>query len=475
MRSCFLVATVLLLTSCAVGPHYRRPTDAELGTPLTWRATLPHEGSAAGLSEWWKHFNDPALVHLVVAAEENSPTLANALGRIREARASVTANRALIWPALTGAGSISRGKNTGGGVGAKDGATVIATTSSGAVDASWELDLFGGKRRAAQAATARFESAEAGWHDARVTLAAEVANAYTSARQFQNLIALFEQEVVSLKTSEGLVVRKIEAGLAPMADSLAMAASTAEAADRLESQRGMFAQVCNQLVMLTGLTFGQIQATLGKPEPVPQTNTWVDLEMPAKAIAQRPDVRSAESLLVAASADIGVAVADALPSLSLAGSLGINSTRTGGTNSTSRTWSFGPAVDIPIFRAGANAAKIEAARARYDQSLAAYRASVFTAVQEIEDALVRIDTVMHRVGYVQRAAEKYSDYFAATERSYREGRLSLLELESARRQSHGAQESLFSVELERAQSWIALYKALGGGWPMPVVAATSGQ
>ena len=474
MRFCVLVFSSLLLTSCAVGPDYRRPTAAELGAPITWRATLPHEGSLSGISEWWKHFGDPALVQLVAAAENNSPTLANAIAKVREARASVSVSRASIWPAVNGTGSVTRGKNLAG---ASDnpGGMGVSTLSSGSLDASWELDLFGGKRRAVQAAKARFDSAEAGWHDARVTLAAEVANAYTSARQFQNLIALSEQEWVSLKTSEDLVARKIEAGLAPSADSLAMAAATAEAADRLESQRGLFAQWCNQLVMLTGLTYEQIQTTLGRAEPVPKNNTWVDLEMPAKVIAQRPDVRSAESLLIAASAEIGVAVADALPSLSLVGSIGINATRTGATSSTLRTWSFGPAVDIPLFRAGEKAAQIEAARARYDQSLAAYRASVFTAVQEIENASVRIATVFHRVDHVQRAAKNYAAYFTATERSYREGRSSLLELETARRQSHRAQEALISVELEQAQSWIALYKALGGGWPMPVVAARTGR
>jgi NodT family efflux transporter outer membrane factor (OMF) lipoprotein len=306
-----------------------------------------------------------------------------------------------------------------------------------------------------------------------VTLAAEVADVYTSARQYQNLIALLEQEVVSRRTSEKLVELKIREGLAPSADSLSVAASTAEAADRLESQRGLFAQTCNQLVMLTGLSHGQVQATLGKLASVPQTKTLIELEVPAKAVVQRPDVRSAESLLVAASADIGGAIAGALPSLSLAGSIGINSTRASGTSATLRTWSFGPALDIPIFRAGVNAAKIEAARARYDQALADYRSSVVTAVQEIEDALVRIDTVSRRLGYARRAAGNYAAYFTATERSYREGRSSLLELEEARRRSHSAQESFLSVELEQAQAWIALYKALGGGWPAPAVAVTA--
>lgn len=464
MRLCILVSSLLLLTSCAVGPDYRRPAETELGAPAAWRATLPHEGSVTALLEWWKNFEDPALLPLVMAAERNSPTLANALARVREARASVALNRASLWPTLTGTGSITRGKNIAKATGTSDGTANHAAVYAGSADASWELDLFGGKRRASQAARARFESADADWHDARVTLAAEVADTCMTARQYQNFVRLYEQELTSRRTSEQLVGRKIDEGLAPPTDALAMAASTAEAADRLESQRGLLAQTCNQLVMLTGLSYGQIEQILGQPGPIPRANTSVALEMPAKAISQRPDVRSTESLLVAASSEIGVAIADALPSLSLAGSIGINSTRANGTSFDLRTWSFGPALNIPVFRAGANAARIEAARARYDQALATYRSSVLNSVREIEDALVRIDTAGRRLKHAQQAAESHAAYFVATERSYQEGRSSLLELETARRQSHAAHESLLSVELEQAHAAIALYKSLGGGW-----------
>lgn len=466
MRFCLLVSSSLLFTSCAVGPNYHRRVETELGVPAAWRATLPQEGSVAALLEWWKNFDDPVLAALVSVAENNSPTLAKSLARVREARASVALSRASLWPSATGAGSVTRGNNIAGVNGTPDGASGIATLSAGSVDASWELDLFGGMRRAGQAAEARFESAEAEWHDARVTLAAEVADVYTTARQYQNFVRLYEQGLTSSRTSEQLVRRKIDEGLAPPTDALAVAASTAEAADRWERQRGLLAQTCNQLVMLTGLAYEQIEQILGQPGPIPRANTSVALEMPAKAISQRPDVRSAESLLVAASSEIGVAIADALPSLSLAGSIGINSTRTNGTASEVRAWSFGPALSIPIFRAGANSARIEAARARYDQALATHRTSVLNSVREIEDALVRIDTANRRLKHVQQAAESHAAYLIATERSYQEGRSSLLELETARRQSHAAHESLLSVELEQAHAAIALYKSLGGGWPV---------
>jgi NodT family efflux transporter outer membrane factor (OMF) lipoprotein len=434
-----------------------------MGTPTSWHAALPHGGTIAGLTEWWKRFDDPTLTRLVEAAEQNSPTIALAVGRVREARAAVTSSRASLLPSLSGSGSITRGKNLSGGTGAAGGET-LSTVKSASADAGWELDLFGGNRRSLQGSKARLSSAEADWHDARVTLAAEVANAYTTAREYQNLIALYNQEFASRQATEQLTALKIREGLAPRADALSVEASTASSASTLENQRGLYAQTLNQLVMLTGLTFAQIESALGAPAAIPRIANTVELALPASTVSQRPDVRSTERQLAAASADVGVAIADALPSLSLAGSIGINTSRAGGQSTTLRTWSFGPSLNVPLFQGGANAAKIESARARYDQALAAYRSSVLTAVQEIEDALVRIDTVSRRRAYAEKAAGNYSSYFAAIEKSYREGKSSLLQQEDARRQSLSTQESLLAVHLEQAQSWVALYKAVGGGW-----------
>ena len=464
MKGLSISLAALLLAACTVGPDYRRPPDTELGTPAIWQAALPHGGSLTGLSAWWEHFDDPTLVRLVEAAEDGSPTLASAVGRVREARASMISSRALLWPSVNGSGSLARGKNTSGP--AETAGSGTATVTSGSADASWELDLFGGRRRGVQVAKARIESQEAEWHDARVTLAAEVASAYCSARYSQGLIEVYKQEVYSRQTSERLVSIKVREGSAPAADTWSVAASTAEAADLLEYQRGLFAQTINQIVMLTGLSYAEVQSVLSTPAAIPQHTTCIELVVPAKAVSQRPDVRVSERRLAASSAEIGVATAEALPSLSLVGSIGVNTTESGGSSTTLHTWSFGPAISIPIFNSGANAARVEAARARYDQALADYRSSVLTAVREIEDALVRIDTVVHRSRYAHQAAEHYEAYLAATELSYREGKSSLLELEDSRRQSLGANEALLGVQLEQAQSWIALYKALGGGWPV---------
>lgn len=458
MRRLVYPLLALTVVGCAVGPNYRTPEAATVGAPATWHAKLPHAGNVSVLTQWWQRFDDPALTRLVETAEQNSPTVALAVGKVRAARATVQSSRAGFLPSLSGSGSVTR---------AKDQSTLapgLTTTKSASADASWELDLFGGTRRGVEGSRARLDAAEANWHDARVSLAAEVANAYTLAREYQNLLTLYTAEYSSRQATEQLTALKIREGLVASSDALATEASTATSASTLEYQRGLYAQQINLLVSLTGLGYAEIETVLGTPSDIPQLRQPTTLTLPASTVSQRPDVRAAERQLAAASADIGVAIADRLPSLTLAGSIGINATRAANTTTTQRTWSFGPSLSIPLFTGGQAAAKVESARASYDQALASYRSAVLTAVKEIEDALVRVDTIDRRVTHAEKAAANYRAYFTAVEESYRVGRSSLLQLEDARRQSLTSQESLLGVHLEQAQSWIALYKAAGGGW-----------
>ena len=468
MRRLLASTLALAFAGCAVGPNYRLPDATTVGVPAGWHAKLPHAGDVTELTQWWRRFDDPVLTHLIATAEQNSPTLALAVGKVRAARASVESSRGALFPSLSGSGSVTRGKDQFAA------APGLTTTKSASADAAWELDLFGGNRRSLEVNKARLASAEADWHDARVTLAAEVADAYTLAREYQNLLSLYTEEFASRQATEQLTALKIREGLTASSDALSIEASTASSANTRESQKGLYAQQINLLVSLTGLSYAKIENAFGEQGDIPQLRDAITLALPASIVSQRPDVRSSERQLAAASADIGVAIADRLPSLTLGGAIGINATRAGGSTTTQRTWSFGPSLSVPLFTGGRAAAKVESARASYDQALASYRSSVLTAVKEIEDALVRIDTIGQRAAFAEKATANYRAYFVALEESYRAGRSSLLELEDARRQSLASQETLFAVRLEQAQSWIALYKAAGGGWDnSPAIAAAA--
>ncbi|NKB13879.1 outer membrane chanel lipoprotein [Ralstonia solanacearum] len=472
--ACRAVPTLLALAlaACAVGPDYRAPRLAGVEAPAGWHATLPHHGSRMMLARWWEQFHDPALTQLIEQADADSPTLAQAVGRVREARASVSSSRAALFPQLKGSGSAVRqggfggSQVLGGAAGTGVSATSVSptlglgtfTTLAATSDVSWELDLFGGKRRSLEGADARLDASLADWHDARVTLSAEVASTYLQQRECEALVAIGETTLASRQETLQLTERKFGAGFVAPADLAQAQATVADATNALESQRAQCAQGLDRLVTLIGMDHAALAALLASGTgrmPAPPDAAVPDV--PAQVLSQRPDVSSAERAVALASADIGVAVASRLPSLTLAGSIGINTFRISGQSLTSKSWSFGPSVSLPIFDGGSGAARVETARARYDQALAGYRAKVRQAAQEVEDALVRLDAAAV-------ADAQYATVLQAASARYRLGAGSLLQLEDVRRTTLSASQSLAAVRLERAQAWVALYKAVGGGW-----------
>ncbi|EGY61879.1 Probable efflux pump outer membrane protein ttgC precursor [Ralstonia pickettii] len=467
----------LLLAGCAVGRDYHTPPLSGTEAPQGWHATLPHHGSRMALAHWWEQFHDPVLTQLVEHADATSPTIAQAVGRVREARASVSTSRAALLPQLKGSGSATRqggfgGSQFAGGAGGLSAGALNPTLGLGTIttlaaqaDASWEIDLFGGKRRSLEGADARLTASEADWHDARVSLAAEVANTYLQQRECEALVDIGAATLSSRQETLQLTERKFRAGFVAPADFAQAQATVGDAVNALEGQRAQCAQGIDKLVALTGLDHDALNGLLSKASaqiPAPPDAGVPDV--PAQVLSQRPDVSSAERAVAGASADVGVAVASRLPSITLAGSIGINSYRLGGQSLTSKSWSFGPSVSLPIFDGGAGAARVETARARYDQALASYRSKVRQAVQEVEDALVRLDASERRVDAATMADAQYAKVLEASNARYRLGAGSLLQLEDVRRTALQASQSLAAVKLERAQAWVALYKAVGGGW-----------
>jgi len=468
-----------LLAGCAVGPDYRTPQLSGTEAPQGWHATLPHHGSRMALARWWEQFHDPVLTQLVEQADTTSPTIAQAVGRMREARASVSTSQAALFPQLKGSGSATRqggfggSQFAGGGTGGLSAGALsptlglggTITTLAAQADASWEIDLFGGKRRSLEGADARLTASEADWHDARVSLAAEVANTYLQQRECEALVDIGAATLSSRQETLQLTERKFRAGFVAPADYAQAQATVGDAVNALEGQRAQCAQGIDKLVTLTGVDHTALSGWLAKASaqiPAPPDAGVPDV--PAQVLSQRPDVSSAERAVAGASADIGVAVASRLPSITLAGSIGINSFRLGGQSLTSKSWSFGPSVSLPIFDGGSGAARVETARARYDQALASYRGKVRQAVQEVEDAQVRLDASDRRLDAATMADAQYAKVLEASNARYRLGAGSLLQLEDVRRTALQASQSLAAVKLERAQAWVALYKAVGGGW-----------
>lgn len=456
LRRLLPIALATLLAGCAATPSSTLPHDA---LPTAWSAPLPHDGQTSQLANWWAQFDDSLLTQLIDTAQRQNPTLAQATARIRQARAAAQASGAARWPSLDAKAGVTRSSTelppTPG----------VQTAGSVSLDALWEIDLFGSVRNSVAAAEARAAGSLAQWHNARVSLAAEVANAYVGLRTCEAVLAVYQQDSASLANTAQLTQQKVKAGFDAPANAALANASAAEAANRVVAQQADCDVAVKQLVQLTALPEASLREQLAARRAVlPKPATLSVASVPAELLSQRPDLTASEREIAAASADVGVAQADRFPRISLAGSIGRAGVRVAGQTFDGSTWSFGPSLLAPIFDAGRRRAAVDAAEARYDEAVAAYRERALAAVREVEESLVRLDAAEKREADAQRAAQGYAEFLAAAETQWRVGTGSLLDLEQARRSALAASAGLLQVQRERVAAWLALYKAMGGGW-----------
>ena len=448
----------LWLAACATTPP---PTSVPAQAAAQWTAPLPHQGNMGDLSDWWQRLDDPLLVALIAAAQDASPTVASAATRIAQARTTAVGAGAALGPTLDTSASASRGRSQP--------AVPVATTAQGGLQAAWEIDLFGANRAAANAAQARQQGAQAQWHDARVAVAAEVASQYVTVRACALLRGLAGEDAKSRQETARLSGLSTRAGFtAPAVDALARA-SAAEANNRVVQQLAQCDVYLKAMVALTGVAEADLAQKLASaPIPSAQAALFSIASIPAQALAQRPDIFSAERDVAAASYDVGNAQGQRYPRLTLNGSIGALAYRAGSTRENVGTWSIGPlAVSVPLFDGGRRSADVEAAQARYTEAVAVYRAKVRQAVREVEEALVNLRSADDRNADTQVAAQGYQAAFAATQARYSAGLASLPELEDARRTALAADTNAIALQRERLLAWISLYRAVGGGWTGP--------
>lgn len=474
-RLAFCIALPFGLAACALKAP---PASVPVAMPVQWyapqpsaaaasgsaadnvAAELPHHAMLTDLSQWWQQQNDPLLVELIQAAQTVSPTVATAVSRIEQSRAARVSAQAALMPKLDASASISRTN--------MQQPLPLGTTSQAALQPSWEIDLFGGNRATSAAALARLQGAQANWHDARVSVAAEVANRYYSLRTCNKLVRVTQADADSRAETARLSALSTRAGFqAPATDALARA-SAAEASGRVTQQRALCELDVKALVALTAIDEPALRKKIAD-SAVPQMPAPIAIaSLPAQTLAQRPDVFIAEREVAAASAEVGSAQAQRYPRLGLSGSVGVASFRSQGTTINLDTWSIGPlSLSLPIFDGGARAANVDAAKARYEEAVVNYRATARQAVREVEEALVNLQSIASRSKDAEVALEGYQASFNGTQSLYQNGLASLLDLEDARRTRLASELNAVSLEQDRMAAWIALYRAAGGGWRNP--------
>ena len=447
-----LIAALVFLTGCSV------PTiapDATQATSARFSSAVPQ--AQAGLEiDWWSRIGDTQLTELLLMAQTGSPDLRTAAAQVMAARARAGQDAAAQWPSLTGQASV---KTT-------DSETTPRTrTDAATLDASWELDLFGRASKTVKAERLRAKAEDFAFAGAYVSLSAEVADTYVQYRACRMIEGVHRDAVTSQAETIDATTRLVSAGLRADSDLALARASQVNARISLDTQVADCRVLAQTLAVLTGSAQDRVDAILAKGYGMPRAKGFRVADVPADMLRQRPDIAAAELTFAASLLDLGVAKADLYPSLSLGGSVSL-ADPTG--------WSFGPALSLPILDGGQRRAAVRIANASAITAAEGYRSTVLAAVAEAEGALTRLNAALRNLGSAGTLVTEYDAYFAAIDADWRAGRVSLLEREDARRQVQTARITQISQQLALSRQWIALYKAMGGGWQRPFTSSNKG-
>ncbi|HOB72900.1 MAG TPA: efflux transporter outer membrane subunit [Phycisphaerae bacterium] len=534
--ACFLLMTIV--AGCKVGPNYEPPqTPAPANWSGLENPTTRPAGPAAqspgpttrpaDLATWWQTLRDPLLDELIEQAVESNLDLRIARARVAEARATRGIVAADLWPQVNLGSSYSyQGRSLNAGARTEGGLTVAeqarntavnaavrravtgaggaAATPGGAVgqaitgsvanllqgngakvsrdqnlfqlgfDASWELDVFGGNRRAVEAADADIGASEASHRDVLVTLISEVALNYVQLRGFQRRLDIALENIRIQQESLNIAEDLLRVGFENQLAVDQARAQLATTQSQLPLLRSAIRQTIYQLSVLLGQTPGTLLSQLEPEGSIPKVPEEVPMGLPSDLLRRRPDIRTAERQLAAATARVGEAISDLFPKFSINASIGPSSrTMRHFFDRQSLGWSIGPGVTWPVFDGWRIRSNIAVQNARQEQALALYEQTVLVAFQEVENALVAYQEEQIRYQSLIEAVQASQEATEISVERFRHGQTNFLDVLESQRSLYASQDALIESETTVITNLISLYKALGGGWELPVPVASS--
>ena len=472
MKSTPLILTAALVVAtagCAVGPDYRKPSVA---APVRWNGTLAGGETAAPdtVTVWWRTFNDPELDSLIDRAVLSNLDLRIAQARVREARAQYGIASAALAPSADASGGDSRQQASHhqpvlGSVPLPKDTPFENEVYQGGVDASWEIDVFGGGRREVEAARAEVGASEFDRRATLMVLLGDVARNYVDVRGFQSRLAIAAENIEAQRQGLAIARDRFTHGLATdldLEESSTLLAQTQAEVPALEAQLQASA---HRLGVLLGQEPGALLAELSARAPIPAAPEVVPVGLPSDLILRRPDVLRAERKLAAATANIGVATSDLFPKFYLTGAAGYQSVSAGDWfSSSSSFWSIGPSVQWRIFDAGRVRAAIRVQDARQEEALAEYERTVLKAFEEVENGLVSYANEQVRRHSLEEAVASSRKSLELATRLYAGGLTDFLRVLDAERSLYDAEDRLSQSDRAISGNLVALYESLGGGW-----------
>jgi NodT family efflux transporter outer membrane factor (OMF) lipoprotein len=468
-----LLASLTALAGCTVGPDYRGAPDVTGTGHANAFVRAPSTGitPTRAPSQWWNTLNDAQLTALIDAALAHNQNLQAAQARLRESRAQLQQQRADALPTVSADAAALRARKpdisslqTSQNNTTSRGQGPLQLYTAG-FDASWEADLFGGTRRAIEAASAQADAVNADLADTQVSLAAEVAQAYINLRDQQQRLALANQSAELEQQTLVLIQQRRARGVAGDADVERQTTQVENTRATLIPLDEQITESLDQLAVLTGQAPGALDHELSTPAPLPALPANVPIDDPAGMLQQRPDIRAAERRLAASNAQIGERTADLFPKVTMLGFIGTNAANPGHLlRNSSFTWLGVPYLQWDVLDFGRTRSGIREAEASRDEASARYAQTVLAALQDANNALSRYGHRRESVARLQKIETSADRSATLMRQRYGAGASSMIDLLDTQRVQFSAQQNLVEGQANLLKDFVSLQKSLGLGW-----------
>ncbi len=453
-------ALLLILAGCVSGPDHKPP---EMPLPAKFsEGGTKMNGDIAG-SQWWTAFGDSKLNAFAAQGLAQNLTIQQTLERINQAEAAVVSAGAGGLPGLT----LSGDNTTSGqrGTQALRSQAGSRNTTGASASISWLLDLWGQYRRSTESANASLDAAYSSVDAARLTYLQDLASSYVSARYYQTLISIAQENLKSRRDTLSLTKFQLEAGAASRLDVVQAEGLVNQTLALVPGYEISYRQQVHHIATLLNVSSATIIAQMQGGGKQPVFRGSVRTGVPADLIRNRPDIRVAERTLAASTAEIGVAEAKLFPSITLSGSISPSYIHNSGSTSGNLTsWSFGPTLNLPIFDGGALRAGVKSAESASRQNYISWQQTVRTAIEQVENYLSAVARDAQTVAAQHAQVKSYQEALQLSTASYKDGASSLLDVLDAQRNVTAAQQSLAQAIQQSALDYINLNVAIGAGY-----------
>lgn len=448
------------MAGCVVGPRYEEPIEK---APGKFASRPDNAVSAAVETAWWRRLNDSQLNSLVIEAEQQNYDLKVAEARLKEARALWTQARYDLLPTVTSEAGYTNTQTSKALSNA--GRSVRSELHDAGLDATWELDLFGRVRRSIKAAKATEEAVTAERDAVLIAVRAEVASNYLLVRGAQTQLEVARRNADNQAESLRIAEASLQGGRGTQLDVARARAQWNSTLASIPQFESIIDQGIHRVAVLCGKAPSDMRTRLRTSKPMPAPPSSISLPRPAEVLRHRPDIRVAERNLAAATERVGIATADLFPRVTFNGSIGLQGeTLSAMTKAGNGAYSFGPRLTWAAFDLGRVKQQIAAAGARAEGALAQYEQTVLQALEEAENALTVYGRERARLQFLRASASAAQEAAKLASQRYKDGVTSFLDVVDAERVALAAENEVVASQVRAATAWVAVYKAMGGGW-----------